>query len=204
MDKIICVGKNYLKHALELGDPVPSEPTYFLKPPSCLHVVDKNNQIVRLPRTGEVHHEIELVFKIQNDSKGRPSFSHYTLGLDLTLRALQSSLKKAGQPWEKAKVFAHSAILGPWKELRSMDDVLDMNFQLLVNGQIRQKGMGLDMRWKPDFLLEDVARWFPVCDNDLLFTGTPEGVGPLLNGDSVTVQGGNLEYSFTCEVLDHA
>lgn len=197
MDKIICVGKNYLKHALELGDKVPDSPTYFFKPPSVLCTIAKNNQIVQLPTRGEVHHEIELVFRIQNDG-GQLKVSHYTLGLDLTLRSLQAELKKAGQPWEKAKVFPNSCIIGDWRECGSLDEVLDLPFELKVNGKTRQKAMGLDMRWKPDYVLEDLPKWFPVCDNDLLFTGTPEGVGPLLKGDVVEASGGNIEYVFKC------
>jgi len=199
MDKIICVGKNYLKHALELGDAVPEKPTYFFKPPSVLHTVTKNNQIVDLPARGEVHHEIELVFKIKNEN-GKLSLSHYTLGLDLTLRSLQAELKKAGQPWEKAKVFKNSCILGDWRECDSLDEVLEIPFQLSVNGKLRQKAMGLDMRWKPDDVIEDLPKWFPICDTDLLFTGTPDGVGPLLKGDVVEVLGGNIEYTFKCGI----
>jgi len=197
MDKIICVGKNYLKHALELGDAVPEEPTYFLKPPSCLLTITKNNQIVELPARAEVHHEIELVFRIQNDN-GKLKLSHYTFGLDLTMRDLQTTLKKEGQPWEKAKVFKNAAILGDWRECDSLDEVLETPFELLVNGKPKQKAMGLDMRWKPDFLLQDLPKWFPICDNDLMFTGTPEGVGPLRTGDVVEVAGGNIEYIFKC------
>jgi 2-keto-4-pentenoate hydratase/2-oxohepta-3-ene-1,7-dioic acid hydratase in catechol pathway len=203
MDKIICVGKNYLKHALELGDAVPDSPTYFFKPPSVIHVVTKGSKIVDLPARGEAHHEIELVFRIQNEN-GKLRLSHYTLGLDLTLRSLQADLKKAGQPWEKAKVFKNSCILGDWRECTSLDEVLDMPFQLSVNGKLRQKAMGLDMRWKPDDVLEDLPKWFEVCDGDLLFTGTPEGVGPLLKGDTVEVVGGNIEYSFKCGIEGHA
>jgi 2-keto-4-pentenoate hydratase/2-oxohepta-3-ene-1,7-dioic acid hydratase in catechol pathway len=204
MDKIICVGKNYLKHALELGDAVPETPTYFLKPPSTVHTVTKNNEIVDLPARGEVHHEIELVFRIQKENGGPARFSHYTLGLDLTLRSLQAELKKAGQPWEKAKVFKNACILGDWRECDSLSEVLEMPFELKVNGKTRQKAKGHDMRWKPDFVLNDLPNWFPVCDNDLLFTGTPEGVGPLLKGDVVEVAGGNIEYMFKCGIAAHA
>ncbi len=197
MDKVICVGKNYLKHALELGDAVPEEATYFFKPPSVIHTVTKNNQFVDLPARGEVHHEIELVFRIANTA-GKLSITHYTLGLDLTLRSLQATLKKAGQPWEKAKVFPNSCIVGEWRECTSLDEVLEIPFQLSVNGKLKQHAMGLDMRWKPDDVLEDLPNFFPVCDGDVLFTGTPEGVGPLVKGDVVEVRGGEINYSFKC------
>ncbi len=198
MDKIICVGKNYLKHALELGDTVPEEPTYFMKPPSSIHAVSKNGEVVRFPNHGELHHEIELVFRIQKPNGGKPTLSHYTFGVDLTFRDLQTRLKKAGQPWEKAKVFENSAILGPWRECMSLEDVMDIRFKLSVNGKVRQSGVGHHMRWQPEFLLEDLQRWFPIQDGDILFTGTPEGVGPLVDGDLVELTGGNIAYTFRC------
>jgi 2-keto-4-pentenoate hydratase/2-oxohepta-3-ene-1,7-dioic acid hydratase in catechol pathway len=149
MDKIICVGKNYLKHALELGDAVPEEPVYFFKPPSALFA---GGEVLEIPKHGEVHHELELVFKI-----GAPNrLTHYTFGLDLTLRDLQSRLKKSGQPWEKAKVFKNSAVLGPWRELDKLERIMGTRFELKVNGQTRQKGVGSDMRWKPLELLSDL------------------------------------------------
>ena len=200
MDKIICVGKNYLKHALELGDAVPEEPLYFIKPPSSsIQLKSGPNPVVEFPSRGEIHHELELVLKFKASAEGW-TFSHYTLGLDLTARDLQARLKKAGQPWEKAKVFRNSAILGPWQEISSMEAVLSMPFELKVSGSLRQKGQGQDMRWKPLDLSEDLPKWFPICDGDLLFTGTPEGVGPLVNGDLVEVSSGTLDYSFECRV----
>lgn len=198
MDKIICVGKNYLKHAIELGDEINEEPVYFIKPPSALKAISKHNEVVIIPKDHEVHHELEVVLRISQPN-GVPSFTQYTLGLDLTLRALQVRLKKAGQPWEKSKVFANSAILGPWREFDSIKDILDLDFELRVNGQLRQKGVGHSMRWKPDEVLKDLQNWFPICDGDMLFTGTPEGVGPLKDGDVVEVMGGNIEYTFVCK-----
>ena len=193
MDKIICVGKNYLKHAKELGDAVPEVPLYFLKPPSTLLVVDSGTGLLQLPKRGEVHHELELVFRIEDGT-----LTHFTLGLDLTLRDLQTQLKKAGQPWEKAKVFANSAVLGPWQPVTSLEAALRMPFELSVNGEVRQRGVGSDMRWDPAELLKDVATWFPVRNGDILFTGTPEGVGPLKAGDALKIRGGPIEYGLNC------
>lgn len=197
MDKIICVGKNYLKHALELGDPVPTEPTYFLKPPSTLLSVSGSEGHVKLPHHGEIHHELELVFQIEKGAQGL-KLKSYTLGLDLTLRDIQSRLKKEGLPWEKAKVFANAAIVGPWQPLTSLDEVMSMEFTLKVNGQLRQKGRGLEMRYTPEFILKDTENWWPVCDGDLLFTGTPEGVGPLKPGDRVEVASLTVQFAFHC------
>jgi 2-keto-4-pentenoate hydratase/2-oxohepta-3-ene-1,7-dioic acid hydratase in catechol pathway len=197
MDKIICVGKNYLKHALELGDAVPEEPLYFLKPPSTIFFANNLEQKIELPTRGEIHHELELVLMIAKTRTGW-EFSHYTFGLDLTIRDLQSRLKKAGQPWEKAKVFKNSAVLGPWQRIDSLESTLEIPFDLKVNGERRQHAQGKDMRFQPRFLLDDVARWFPLIEGDIMFTGTPEGVGEMKRGDRLEIQGGKVQYSITC------
>lgn len=196
MDKIICVGKNYLKHAKELGDAIPEEPIYFLKPPSVAVSIESPGQVVDLPAEGDIHHELELVFKVRARA-GKFEFSHFTLGLDLTLRDLQQKLKKLGYPWEKAKVFKHSAILGPWQELRDLDSLMQAEFTLKINGQLRQHGQGRDMRWGPLATIKDLQQWFPICDGDLLFTGTPEGVGPLVHGDRLEICGPGLDFTLT-------
>jgi 2-keto-4-pentenoate hydratase/2-oxohepta-3-ene-1,7-dioic acid hydratase in catechol pathway len=197
MDKIICVGKNYLKHAAELGDAVPEEPLFFLKPPSTICVIERESLPVPLPPAGEIHHEVELVLKLTSKDD-KFEFTHYTFGVDLTIRDLQSKLKKAGQPWEKAKVFANSAILGPWQPISTINAILTLPFSLAVNDKVRQKGVGNDMRWKPEELVNDAARWFPLRDGDIMFTGTPEGVGPMVKGDRVEVRGGAIRYQFVC------
>lgn len=197
MDKIICVGKNYLKHAIELGDPIPEDATYFLKPPSTMLALSGKENSVELPRHGEVHHELELVFRIKQTPSGF-GLTDYTLGLDLTLRDLQARLKKEGQPWEKAKVFKNAAIVGPWQPLTSLNNTMNMEFTLKVNGEIRQKATGQEMRFTPDYVLKDAPNWWPLCDGDLLFTGTPEGVGPLKPGDRVEVISPTVNYSFQC------
>ena len=193
MDKVICVGKNYLKHAIELGDAVPEEPLYFIKPPSVIFMAPGPSVPVELPPAGEIHHEVELVLEVRRSGNAF-KLSRYTLGLDLTRRDLQNRLKKAGQPWEKAKVFKNSCILGPWREIFSLEKLLAAPFSIEVNGQVRQQGQGQDMRWGPEFLVNDVAQWFPLCDGDLIFTGTPEGVGPLLDGDQVKISGLDIQY----------
>ncbi len=198
MDKVICVGKNYLKHAIELGDAIPEEPLYFIKPPSVIFTATGPSVPVHLPVDGEVHHEVELVFEIRRAGTAWKA-SRYTMGLDLTRRDLQNRLKKAGQPWEKAKVFKNSCILGPWREISSMEKLLAAPFAIEVNGQVRQQGQGQDMRWGPEFLMKDVGLWFPVCDGDLLFTGTPEGVGPLEHGDKVKITGLDIQYQIHIE-----
>lgn len=198
MEKVVCVGKNYLKHAKELGDAIPEDPIYFIKPPSTLMSADQAATPLELNKRFETHHEVELVVRLSEEDDGKFSISHFTFGLDLTLRDLQTTLKKLGQPWEKAKVFRQSAIIGSWHPVRSIEDILKIPFELKVNGESRQRGFGSDMRWKPQELLNDVRQWFPICDGDLLFTGTPEGVGPLHSGDLVEVSGGPVLYSLKC------
>ena len=197
MDKIICVGKNYLNHAKELGDAIPDEPLYFLKPPSTMFKAASVEQYIELPNRGEVHHELELVLMITRVGSSY-EFTHYTFGLDLTIRDLQTKLKKAGQPWEKAKVFKNSSVLGTWRHLTSMTELMEMPFELKVNGELRQKGQGKDMRFNPRFLLDDVSRWFPMVDGDIMFTGTPAGVGEMKRGDRLEIRGGEVQYNLIC------
>ncbi len=192
IDKVICVGKNYLKHAIELGDAVPTEPLYFLKPASTIQQVGQKKLSIALPQ-GEVHHEVELVFELGPQGAIR----RFTIGLDLTRRDLQNHLKKMGQPWEKAKVFKNSSILGEWQTVPHLDEVLAQEFGIKVNGEVRQKGQGLDMRWRPLELIEEAKKFFPIVEGDLLYTGTPEGVGPLKSGDQVEVFGPGVRYEFS-------
>lgn len=191
-DKIICAGKNYLEHAKELGDDVPDRPVFFFKPPSCLvDTAASAGKPVPIPRDhGSVHHECEIVYRIRVRD-GRASFDAVTLGLDLTLRDLQNDLKKKGHPWEACKAFHHAAVIGPWVELSRFEDCLNVPFELKVNGSVRQSARGSEMATSPAGLLEEAHRFFHVCDGDLLFTGTPKGVGPVLPGDRLSLGWGN-------------
>jgi len=178
MDKIICVGKNYLLHAKELGDAVPESPVIFLKPPSTICWL-KDQLDLEWKVQGTLHHELELVFEIRRTLSGSWGFSRFTIGLDMTLRDRQAELKKNGHPWERAKVFAGACVVGPWQNMTDLESVLKKPFELEVDGEIRQKATGEEMRWKPDELLRDLEAWLPLCDGDILFTGTPHGVGPV-------------------------
>jgi len=180
MDKIICVGKNYFDHAAEMGDPVPSDPVIFLKPPSSLLPIATSESVdVELPQgRGTVHFECEIVLRLDKNLK----FSAVTLGLDLTLRDLQSTFKKWGQPWELAKVFKNSAVVGQWLPLNEFPQFLSSEFQFVLDGEVRQRGLGSNMRFKPDELLSYLTGRIPLCPGDLIFTGTPAGVGPLKDG----------------------
>lgn len=182
MDKIICVGKNYFDHATELGDAVPEKPVLFLKPPSALlECAGKGLTQVILPSNkGEVHHECEIVVRLNAQSK----IHSVTLGLDLTLRELQARLKKNGHPWEVAKVFQHSAITGPWIRIEDFRNYLDEEFSFHLDHQLKQKGLGKNMRLSPEQCVEYASEYFPLCEGDLIFTGTPAGVGPLVPGNT--------------------
>jgi 2-keto-4-pentenoate hydratase/2-oxohepta-3-ene-1,7-dioic acid hydratase in catechol pathway len=182
-DKIICVGKNYLDHAKELGDAVPEEPLFFFKPSSSL-VTDVSKPVVLPKNQGSIHHECEIVYRVKGNGASA-LFDAVTLGLDLTLRDLQNELKKKGQPWEAAKAFPRSAIIGKWIALAEFPDHLRVPFELKVNGETRQKSTGDQMRRTPSELLKKAAEIFDVCDGDLFFSGTPAGVGPIKIGDTL-------------------
>src|SRR5258708_6102141 len=129
MDKMICVGKNYLEHAKELGDAIPEKPVLFLKPPSASLLVDRAGRKVEaiLPQgRGSIHHECEILIRINE----RGAIDAVSLGLDMTLRDVQADLKKKGHPWELSKVFKNSAIIGPWIPIRDFPDYLEEEFTL--------------------------------------------------------------------------
>lgn len=178
MEKLICVGKNYLKHAQELGDAISEEVILFLKPPSICRFVNKiGDRIeVSLPKTrGSVHFECEIILKLNQELKP----DAVSLGLDMTLRDVQSTLKQKGLPWEACKVFRDSAILGPWIPLHEFRDFMKEEFVFKLDGQIRQKSKGELMRHWPETCIDVAKSLFPLVEGDVLFTGTPEGVGPV-------------------------
>lgn len=184
MDKIICLGKNYLDHAEEMaarGDIVPEKPVLFLKPPSAIVQARATGERIRarLPSySKDVHPEVEIVLRMGQGGK----VDAVTLGLDVTLRDLQSELKKKGQPWEISKAFPDSAILGPWISAAEFRDYLDTPFAFSVDGTARQSGTGRQMRLSPDECIRHAARHFGLLPGDLIFTGTPAGVAAVRDG----------------------
>lgn len=190
-DKIVCVGKNYLDHAMELGDAVPEEPIFFFKPPSCL-VAEPTSPIELPAGRGAVHHECEIVYRISRAGE-RLSFDGVTLGLDLTLRDVQNEAKKRGGPWEASKAFPHSAIIGRW--LPIFEGLMETPFDLSVNGTVKQSSTGAKMRRPPADLLRIADQLFTLCNGDLFFTGTPAGVGPIRPADRLSLRfGDQLNY----------
>jgi 2-keto-4-pentenoate hydratase/2-oxohepta-3-ene-1,7-dioic acid hydratase in catechol pathway len=199
MDKIICAGKNFLEHARELGDAVPESPVLFLKPPSVLRVAADWGETLaaRIPRDrGEVHFECEIALRLSEGgsdlsvAEARSRIEAVTLGLDLTLREVQGAAKRAGHPWTLAKVFADAAVLGPWIPVADIPGWLDEPFSFLLDGQKRQEARGREMRFPPAELVSFASRAFPLCRGDVLFTGTPAGVGPVRAGQRGTLEWG--------------
>lgn len=204
IDKIICVGKNYLDHALELGDRVPGKPVLFLKPASVLKQASHWGDEVRLDYPTDESHvqpECEIVLCMGCDGyrmtqeDATNAISAVTLGLDMTLRTLQSQLKKQGHPWTTAKVFKDAAVVGPWIPYASFPDYLEEGFALQIDGQFRQAAKGRDMMMLPEDLLVYISHFFPLQKGDLIFTGTPAGVSDVMFGDIATLRWGQKHYS---------
>ncbi len=185
--KIICIGRNYTEHARELNNPVPSKPVFFMKPDSALLI---NNNPFFLPDfSNEIHYETEIVLKIsrlgkniQKQFAGR-YYNSLGVGIDFTARDLQDACKKAGHPWEIAKSFDQSAAIGRFITLTSVHDPHAINFQLDINGITVQKGNTKDMIFSFDDIIAYISTFVTLKTGDLIFTGTPAGVGPVKNGD---------------------
>lgn len=185
--KIICIGRNYSNHIAELQNERPSEPVIFMKPDSA--VVLKQHPFVLPEFSNEVHHEIELVVKINKVGKYiEPKFAHkyydeISVGVDFTARDLQDKLKAKGLPWEKAKAFDGSAVIGEFVSKEQFASLENINFELLKNGEVVQKGNSSLMLWKIDELIAYVSQFFTLKIGDIIFTGTPEGVSAVYPND---------------------
>lgn len=185
--KIICIGRNYTNHIAELQNERPTEPVVFMKPDSA--VLLKQHPFVLPEFSNEVHHEIELIVKINKVGKYiEPKFAHkyydeISVGIDFTARDLQDQLKVKGLPWEKAKAFDGSAVIGEFVSKDQFASLEDVNFELLKNGEIAQKGNSSLMLWKIDELVAYVSQFFTLKIGDIIFTGTPEGVAAVQPND---------------------
>jgi acylpyruvate hydrolase len=188
--KIICVGRNYAAHAAELKNEVPSEPVIFLKPDTA--VLKDNKPFFYPDFSNNIHYEAELVFKITRLGKHiQQRFAHkyvteVTLGIDFTARDIQDELKKKGLPWERAKAFDGSAVLGKFKPVTDLNDKRNIRFRLQRNGHDVQIGESSMMIFDVPKLISYISRYFILKTGDLLFTGTPEGVGKVEKGDTLT------------------
>jgi fumarylpyruvate hydrolase len=185
--KIICIGLNYRTHAIEMGRVFPTEPVVFMKPDSAIL---KNNKPFFLPDfSSEIHYEVEIVVKITRLGKGiLPKFapryySEITAGIDITARDIQTKLSMGRLPWEISKCFDGAAPLGKFIPVSSVDDVGNLDFRLEINGKIVQQSNTSDMIFNINEIVSYVSRFFTLKTGDLIFTGTPSGVGPLKRND---------------------
>ncbi|MBU5616758.1 fumarylacetoacetate hydrolase family protein [Psychrobacter sp. TAE2020] len=194
--KVVCVGRNYVAHARELGNEVPSTPLLFMKPVSAIVNISNTaaaNKIVRpdTSRYGETHYEAELCIQLMADlcaatvEQAQQAVGNVTLGLDLTLRDLQSKLKDKGQPWERAKCFDGSCVLADWVDARAFGDLTQVHYQLYINDELKQDGDSALMLFSVYELLADISHAFSLQAGDVIMTGTPSGVGILQAGDEL-------------------
>ena len=185
--KIICIGRNYIDHIKELSNQKPMNPVVFLKPDSA--VIAKNQNFIIPSFSNEIHHEVELVIKINKVGKHiDKSFSHkyydeIGLGIDFTARDIQNNLKEKGHPWEKSKAFDNSCMVGNFLKKEKLEDISKIEFSLKKNNEIVQSGCSNDMLWKIDELISYVSQYFTLKIGDLIFTGTPSGVSKVESGD---------------------
>lgn len=185
--KIICIGRNYRDHAKEMNADVPEVPVFFIKPDNCLL---RNNQPFFYPGfTSDLQYELEVVLRINRLGRSiKQKFAHryydaITLGIDFTARDLQRECKAKGLPWEISKAFDYSAPLGTFIPKEELGDLNGLNFRLEVNGKVVQQGNTANMIFGYDELISYVSRFITFRTGDLLFTGTPSGVGPVNVGD---------------------
>jgi len=185
--KIICIGRNYAKHIEELQNERPDEPVVFLKPDSA--VLLKQHPFVIPEFSSDIHHEIELIVKINKVGKYiEPKFAHkyydeISVGIDFTARDLQQKLKDKGLPWEKAKAFDGSAVIGEFVSKEKFQSVDNLHFELTNNGKVVQSGNSSLMLWKIDELIATISQYFTLKIGDIIFTGTPEGVAQVKPND---------------------
>ena len=185
--KIICIGRNYTKHIEELQNEKPKEPVLFLKPDSA--ILAKNQPFFIPPFSNDIHYEVEVLVKINKVGKyidekfAHKYYDEIGLGIDFTARDLQNQLKDKGLPWEKAKAFDGSAVIGEFFPKEKLGNLLDLNFTLQKNEEIVQNGNTKMMLWKVDELISYVSQFFTLKKGDIIFTGTPEGVGKVKEND---------------------
>lgn len=185
--KIICIGRNYVKHIEELQNERPDEPVIFLKPDTA--VVQKQFPFVIPEFSNDIHHEVEVLVKINKVGKyidakfAHKYYDEIGLGIDFTARDLQAKLKEKGLPWEKAKAFDGSAVIGDFVSKTEFANLDDISFELTNNGNIVQQGNTQHMLWKIDELIAYVSQYFTLRTGDIIFTGTPEGVAKVSPDD---------------------
>ncbi|MGE5045291.1 fumarylacetoacetate hydrolase family protein [Yersinia enterocolitica] len=191
VNKVVCVGSNYAEHIKEMGSITSVEPVLFIKPETALCDI---RQPVAIPKEfGAVHHEVELAvligtpLKQANEDRAARAIAGYGVALDLTLRELQARLKKAGQPWEKAKAFDGSGPISGFIPVAEFGDAQQAELSLSINDEIRQQGNTRDMITPILPLICYISRFFTLRPGDIILTGTPQGVGPMASGDMLKI-----------------
>lgn len=208
--KVVCVGRNYAAHARELGNDVPTMPILFMKPASSVVHISRTNSsadnvIVRpdVVTYGETHYEAELCVQLATDLKNasreeaQQAIGAVTLGLDLTLRELQSALKAKGHPWERAKCFDGACVLADWMSPKAFGDFSNVHYQLSINETLKQDGDSALMLFPLYELLVEISQAFCLQAGDVIMTGTPSGVGVLHAGDQLTLTLGEQQWQAT-------
>jgi len=185
--KIICIGRNYIEHVKELNNLIPAEPVFFLKPDTSLII--NNKPFFYPPFTNELHHEVEIVLRISKVGKfidqgfAHRYYNEIGIGIDFTARDLQRQAIEKGLPWEKSKAFEGSAPVSRFISVTSLPDRSNISFHLDVNGKTVQQGSTKNMIFSFEELISYVSRFFTLKTGDLIFTGTPAGIGPVQTGD---------------------
>ncbi len=188
--KILCIGRNYEAHAKEFKNPLPAEPIIFLKPDSAIL---RNNDAFYIPDFAkEIHYEIEIIVRISKLGKNiEERFAHryydkIGLGVDFTARDLQEELRLKGLSWEKCKAFDGSAAISEFVSKEKYPDINNINFSLKINNELKQKGNTGEMIYSIDRIIADLSKFFTLKIGDIIFTGTPAGVGPVKIGDKLS------------------
>jgi acylpyruvate hydrolase len=200
--KIFCIGRNYVEHAKELNNAVPTKPLVFMKPPTALLL--ENKPFYYPDFTKNLHHELEIVLRISKNGKAiQPQFANryydkIALGIDFTARDVQDDLKAKGQPWELAKAFDNSAVLSAFVPLKDFD-ASNITFSMTKNGENVQAGTTKDLLFSFDTLVSFLSNYFTLQQGDLIYTGTPAGVGAVKVGDRLEgfLEGQSM---FVCEI----
>jgi len=187
--KLICIGRNYAQHISELNNENPTEPVIFLKPDTAILL--KKQPFFIPDFSNEVHHEVEVLVKINRVGKhigakfAHKYYDQIGLGIDFTARDLQQKLKEKGLPWEKAKAFDGSAVIGKWVSKTNFDNLDNLPFSLHKNNEIVQSSTTQNMLWSIDEIIAYVSQYFTLKIGDIIFTGTPSGVNPVQPNDTL-------------------
>ena len=187
--KIFCIGRNYVDHAKELGNQVPLEPVIFMKPKSAL--LQPHTPFYYPEFTNELHSEVELVLRISKNGKyiqekhASKYYNGVTVGIDFTARDIQDELKEKGLPWEKAKAWDNSTVIGKWVDITPETKKNNINFCLYKNKELVQQGNSGQMIFSFDYIVAYISNYFSLNIGDIIFTGTPAGVGECVVGDDL-------------------